>query len=314
MPVQAEGVFMKKVFSVILLLALLPILVSCNRGTQGRKFAASFMTLNNPFWVAEVATLKELARENGDRITVYDAQLDQTRQISQIEDAIQSGIDLIFISPYDMKGIRPALEAAQQAGIPVVNIDTSVFDQELVETEVISDNFLAGVQAGENLVEALAGSGDIGIINLSVNVVVQERVRGFLSVIEQYPDIQVVADLDGNGSVEAALPLMEAMLESNPEIKGVFGINDPTSLGAIAALESAGRTDVAVVSVDGAKDAIHAIQEGQMLGTAAQFPSRIASESMKQAYKILNGESVEHTVVVPVEWIHKGNVESYTPY
>ncbi len=306
----------KKILGLLLILSLVSNILPArgSADTSGKKkFAASFMTLNNPFWVAEINTLKQvIEKENGDILTVYDAQLDQTKQISQIEDAIQSGVDLLFISPYDMKGIKPALESAQRAGIPVVNIDTSVFDQDLVATEVISDNYLAGVQAGENLAKALNGQGDIGIINLSVNVVVQQRVKGFMSVIDKFPGIQVVSDLDGNGSVEAALPLMETMLQAHPDIKGVFGINDPTSLGAIAALQGAGVTNVAIVSVDGAKDAITAIKEGQMLGTSAQFPDRIAANSAEQAYKILNGESIEHTVTIPVEWISKENIDSYT--
>lgn len=290
---------------------------STTKATEDKKykFAVSIMTFNNPFWVYEINTLKAAIEANGDTLAIYDAQLDQTKQISQIEDAISSGVDLIFISPYDMKGIKPALEAAKKAGIPVVNIDTSVFDQDLVATEVISDNYLAGVQCGENLVKAIGEKGEIGIIDLSVNVVVQERVKGFMSVIDKYPEIKVVSKLDGNGSVEAALPLMETMLQANPNIKGVFGINDPTSLGAIAALESAGKIkDVFVVSVDGAKDACTSIREGKMLGTSAQFPNRIAETCAEQAYKILNGETVEHTIVIPVEWINKDNVDQYEAY
>ena len=307
---------MKKILYVMLLVLFASGVVWASGGSEDsgrKKFAASFMTLNNPFWVAEINTLKKIiVEERGDKLTVYDAQLDQTKQISQIEDAIQSGIDLLFISPYDMKGIKPALEAAKQANVPVVNIDTSVFDQDLVATEVVSDNYLAGVQAAESLVKEIGETGDIGIINLSVNVVVQQRVKGFMSVIDKYPGIKVVSDLDGNGSVEAALPLMETMLQSNPTIKGVFGINDPTSLGAIAALQSAGNTSVSVVSVDGAKDAIIAIKENQMLGTSAQFPDRIAAKSAEQAYKIIGGEQVEHSIIIPVEWISKDNIDSYT--
>lgn len=275
--------------------------------------AVSFMSLNNPFWVAENNALKKEIEALGGKLVTYDAQLDLTRQISQIEDAVASGVDGVFVSPYDWKGIKPALEACNAKKIPVVVIDTKVFDGNLVNTQVVSDNVLGGKLCAENLVKALGGKGKIAVIDLSTNMAVQDRTKGFFEVMKNYPDIVVVAQQDGNGSVEAALPIMENMIQANPDINGVFGTNDPAAIGAIAALTSANKIgNVFVVGIDGAKDACALIKEKKLLGTAAQYPSKIAAECVRQMYKILSGEKPDKDIIyIEEEWVNIDNVANY---
>lgn len=277
------------------------------------RVAVSFMSLNNPFWIAENEVLKQEVEARGGELVTYDAQLNLEKQISQIEDAVASGVDAVIVSPNDWKGIKPALEACKAKNVPVVVIDTKVFDGDLVATQVVSDNVLGGKLCAEALAEAMGGKGNVAIIDLSTNMAVQDRMEGFMEVIESYPDIKIVAQQDGDGSVEAALPIMENMIQANEEINGVFGTNDPAAIGAIAALDSANKlNDIFVVGIDGAKDACELIKDGKLLGTAAQYPSLLATEVVNQVYKILEGgEPDEDIIYVEEKWIDKDNVEEY---
>lgn len=280
---------------------------------EGFTIAVSFMSLNNPFWVAENDVLKKEIEARGGTLVTYDAQLKLDRQISQIEDAVASGVDGVILSPYDWKGIRPALEACNAKNVPIVVIDTKVFDSDLVKTQVVSDNVLGGKLCAENLAKAMGGKGNLAVIDLSTNMAVQDRTQGFFEVMKQYPDIKIVAQQDGDGSVEAALPIMENMMQANEVINGVFGTNDPAAIGAIAALDSAGKiSDVFVVGIDGAKDACALIRDGKLLGTAAQYPSKLAKECVNQMYKILAGEEPDQDIIyIEEQWIDKNNVEEY---
>lgn len=277
------------------------------------RIAASFMSLNNPFWIAENDVLKAEIEARGGELVTYDSQLNQEKQIQQIEDAVASGVDAVIVSPNDWKGIKPALESCNAKNVPVVVIDTKVYDGDLVATQVVSDNVLGGKLCAEALVEALDGKGNIAIIDLSTNMAVQDRMEGFMSVIDEYPDMKIVAQQDGDGSVEAALPIMENMIQANEQIDGVFGTNDPAAIGAIAALDSANKLDeTLVVGIDGAKDACELIKSGKFLGTAAQYPSLLAEEVVNQVYNILDGNEPEEDIIyIEEKWINKDNVEEY---
>ena len=280
---------------------------------EGVRIAASFMSLNNPFWIAENDVLKEEIEKRGGELVTYDAQLNLETQISQIEDAVASGVDAVIVSPYDWKGIRPALESCNAKNIPVVVIDTKVFDSDLVETQVVSDNELGGKLCAEAIAEHLGGEGNVAIVDFSTNMAVQDRTKGFEEALAEYPDIKIVARQDAEGSVESALPVMENMLQANENIDAVFGTNDPAAIGAIAAIESAGKLDdIAVVGIDGAQDACELIKEGKLLGTAAQYPSLLATEVVNQIYKILDGEEPDDDIIyIEEQWVDAENVEEY---
>ncbi len=280
----------------------------------GKKIAVSFMSLNNPFWVAENETLKaEIAKRGGELVT-YDAALNMEKQIAQIEDALASGVDAVILSPYDWKGIKPALESCKAKNVPVVVIDTKVFDGDLVAAQVVSDNYMGGQLCAQALIDKLGTSFKVAILDLSTNMAVQDRTAGFHSIIDKEAGIEVVAAQDGDGSVEAALPIMENMLQAHPEIQAVFGTNDPAAIGCIAAIQSANRTDILVVGIDGAKDACELIAGGQLLGTAAQYPSKLASKVVEVVNGIFDGTyPAEDKKIIYVEeaWVNMDNVKDY---
>lgn len=282
-----------------------------------KKFAAFVPTMTNPYWVSELGQLESDIEADGGTLDIFDAQSDQSKQISQVEDAISAGYDLFFISAFDADGVRPALEAANKADIPVVAIDTSVTDVDLVQCQVTADNAEAGRLAGEALGKELGENAKVGIIGLSVNMDCRARSDNFKEgLAETCPTAEIVFEQEGNGTTDTALTIMDNMIQSYPDLDAVFCINDPSSLGAVAALESAGMLEnVLVASVDGSSDGVDAVKEGKMIGTAAQFPIEVAKTCLENAYKLLDGEEItEKEVMVPSLWINADNCEENPGY
>jgi ribose transport system substrate-binding protein len=306
-------------FKLIIICLITLILTSCTASQdkvagdkKQLKFGVTFFTFNNPYCVELNDAMKEVIESKGDKLITFDGQLNITKQISDIEDMIQQGCDLIFLNPVDWKGIKPALDQAQKANVPVIVIDTPVFDDDLVVSTIASDNYKAGVLCGESAVKKMNGKASVAIIEMSVDKSAQDRSDGFKEVMSKNPGMKIVAIQDGNGAEDKGLEITENMMQSHPEINILFGINDPTAIGAIAALESAGKIkDVAVLGVDGSDDAKKLIKEGKMYATAAQFPKEIGKVSAEKAYEYLSGSEIEHDIPVKVELIDPSNVDEY---
>ncbi len=264
----------------------------------------------NPYNL-EVAASIESAVKEGDEVIFTDAQQNQAKQINDVEDLIQQGCNVILISPVDWQGTRGMLEACERAGVYAVVIDQNIpeADMEIASSVVCSDNYNAGKLSAEDMVKKLDGKGEIVIYESSISRAGVDRVAGFEDFISDYPDMKIVNRQDGLGQIEASLPVMENMLQANPDIKGVFAFNDPAAIGCIAAIESANKIgDVLVYGVDGSEQGKQMVIDKKMEGTAAQFPSEIGIQAVETAYKLMNGETVEKLILIPVELITSENV------
>ncbi|HBE80753.1 MAG TPA: hypothetical protein DDW65_23655 [Firmicutes bacterium] len=305
----------RKVFTISFIVALLFSLFIGSSFAKGKvhHFGATYMTLNNPFFVTLNEGIKKLVESKGDKLTALDPALDQNKQISEIEDLISQKVDAIFLNPVDWKGVKPALDEAKKANIPIINVDAPVYDQDLVASIVASDNWNAGILCAEDMIKRVG--------NKPTNVVILEhptaksaidRTDSFKQEIKKYPNIKVVADQSSMGQLEQAMPVMENILQAQKQIDVVMCLNDPTALGAIAAMESANRTKgVLVYGVDGSPDAKKMIQQGKLTATASQFPSLVGKYAAQAAYSILSGKKVEHLIKVPVQLIDKSNLAKH---
>lgn len=280
---------------------------------EGYTFGATYWTMNNPYFVALEEGIRSSVEANGDTLISYDPQGDQATQISQIEDLIAQGVDLIFLNPADWQGVRPALDAAQKAEIPIIVVDTPVYDSELVAQTVWSDNYKAGELVAEDLLEHM-DSGNIVILDLPTDKSAKERYDGFVDVLEEAGGFTVLDVQNGEGSTEPSLAIMEDMIQAyGDDIDAAFGINDPSALGILSALEAAGMSDdVLVYGVDGSPDAKAMINDGKFTATSAQFPKQIGIIAVEQAYKLLAGETIEDEILVPVELVNSDTLSNYT--
>jgi len=249
------------------------------------------------------------ALKDGDEQVVMDAGFDPAKQITDIEVMSQQGVRVMLIGPVDSKGIQASLNACAAANIPVIAYNSPVDDSSKVVSTVASDNFMAGQLIGEELAKALNGKGKVVMLTYNVAQVCLDRANGFKDSIAKYPEIEIVAEQEIQPGVDTALPVMENMLQSYPDLTGAFALNDPSAIGCAAAVEAANLLDkIKIVGVDGSEDGKKAILEGKMLASAAQHPIDIGSISIATAYKVLeNPSSVEKDIKVPVELVNKDN-------
>jgi len=276
-----------------------------------RVFGASYMTLVNPFFSVLDDGIREILEAHGDKLISYDAGNDQLKQIDQIQDFINKKVSAIFLNPVDLYLIEPALRAAKKAGIPIINVDTPVYNQELVDCLVMSDNYKAGQLVAMDLIRRKQGARIALIDHLSAKSAM-DRAEGFKSIIANYATFNIVARYSSDGNIEQALSGMESILRDVPNIDVVFATNDPSAMGVIAALESAHLLGkILVYGVDGAPYAKKMILESKMTATAAQSPVEIGRVAADMAYRIIKGEKVEKQLYVPIYLINKENVNNY---
>ena len=235
------------------------------------KIGASFQEINNPYFVTMKDSLQEAAKSIGAELLVTDARHDVSKQLSDIEDMLQKGIDILIINPTDSVGVQSAVKQAHEKGVVVVAVDAQA--EGPLDSFVGSKNFDAGVQACDYLAKNIGGKGDVAILDGIAVVPILERVRGCKEAFGKYPDIKIVSIQNGKQERDQALSVTENMLQAQPNLKGLFSVNDNGSLGALAAIESSGM-DVKLTSVDGAPDAIKEIQKpnSKFIATSAQYP------------------------------------------
>ncbi len=302
---------MKKIASLVLALVLVLSFASI-ASAEGKVFGYTCMTMNNPFFIVLEAAIREKVEAQGDELVTLDPHMDVALQISQIEDLLVRDIDGIFLNPVDWEGIRPALVALKDAGVPIVNFDTEVKDlEEFVTAYVGSNNYNAGKVCGDELVKRHPEGGNIVILDSPTMNSVNDRIKGFTEAIEG-KGFTVVAQQDAKGDLQTAMGLMDDILQKEQNIVAVMGGNDPTALGVLASCKSASRTEIEIYGVDGSPEAKAAIAEGgQFIASGAQSPKSIGYESVGLMNKILNKETFEFRTPVETFLINKDNVAQY---
>lgn len=279
-------------------------------GGSKRLFGISIQTLNNPFFVELSNGLKVAVEARGDHVVTLDAQFNSLKQKNDVSDLLNQQPAAIFLNPVNWEGVKGILIEARRKDVPVIVVDAPVSDPDLVLCQVASDNFEAGRLACEALAK-VKPSAKVVILHLSLNRACIDRVAGFRSEMGKYPEMRVLDIQEGRGSAEGARPVMRDLLARFPELDAAFPINDPSALGCISAIESAGRAgQVIVVSVDGSREAFAAIASGKLLSTSAQAPQEIGKIAAQKAYDHLEGKPVEKEIKVPVKLITKENVPS----
>lgn len=253
-------------------------------------FGVSYMTMNNPFYKIINNEILKVVEKNNDTLITLDPELDVDKQNEQIYKFIDQKVDGIFINPIDFEQIEPALQAAKRANIPVIIIDAPVSDESLVNCTIVSDNYDAGVQCAKDMMERL-DSANIVLLKHTTAKSAKERIEGFLSVIDNNEKYKVINEAECDGQLEIAMPKMQEIIEETPDIDVVMALNDPSALGALAALEKNNKNDVMVYGIDGTPEIKALIGRNQMIvGTIAQSPIKMGQIAVENMYNILNGK------------------------
>ena len=284
---------------------------SMRQNEHRRKLGAVYMTLNNPFYEVIDEEIRTEVENHGDVLISRDPALSVAKQYEEIRDLIEMGVELIFINPVDWTAVEPALELARAAKIPVIAIDTNVESDFLVNCTVVSDNYTAGAQCAEHLLKNLTG-GKIALLKHSQARSSLDRMQGFKEKISADTDFEIVAEAECLGQLEVAMPVMEKLIRSHPEIDIVMALNDPSAMGAIAALQSMNLLGgIKVYGVDGVPETKEMIFSGRMTATAVQSPRQIGKISAEMAYKIIAGESVEKIIKLPTKLLSAENIAAF---
>lgn len=281
-------------------------------GGKHYKFAYTCMDGTNPFFVTIEKKIKEMVEARGDELISTDPANDVSLQITQVEDMISQKIDGIFLNPVEAEGISPALDALTAAQVPIVNFDTEVADMDAVASYTGSDNYNAGKVCGEDLVKKCPNGGKIIVLDSPTMNSVTDRTNGFLDAIKG-KGFDIVAQQDAKGNLEVSMGIAEDLLQKNRDVVAIFGGNDPTALGALAAANAAGLKDVKIYGVDGSPDVKAELAGGNSLmeGTGAQSPVAIAEKSVQIMYDLMEGKKVEARYPVETFLITADNVKDY---
>lgn len=276
------------------------------------KIGFSQATMNHPFRVAMVEGNRKYAEENYKDVEfiVTDGQNNASKQASDIEDLIAQKVDVLIVSPLASDALTPAVKKAMDAGIKVITADRKV--ETPVTLHIGGGNTVIGTLNASYLAEKLNGKGNIvqiqGTAGASATI---DRDKGFKDELAKYPEMKVVAEQYADYLREPAMKFMEDTLQrfGPGEIQAVFAHNDEMALGAVKALEAAGRTDVLVVGADGQNEGIDAVKAGKMIQTVT-YPY-CAPEAVQYAYKIAKGETFDAEIVLDNKAINTENVDEW---
>src|SRR5918997_6473713 len=287
-----------------------------NEDFESATFGFAQTENNNPWRIAQTESMRNAAEENGVEIVVTDAQSNTPKQVSDIQDMIAQGVDVLFIPPREEEGLGPALKSAREAGVPVFLVDREA-NAVICEDYIgfMGSNFIEqGERAAEWLVEATDGKAKIAELQGTVGAsVTADRGEGFKTVIDENPAMETVASQSGNFNRAEGQNVMEQVLGGNPDLDAVYAHNDEMAIGAIQALKDAGRKpgeDVTVVSVDGTRDALQAIIDGD-LGATVETNPRFGPLAFDTAEKFLNGEPIPTKITVQDRLFDKSNAAEF---
>jgi ribose transport system substrate-binding protein len=267
-----------------------------------KTIGVSIQDLEAQFYQQMEAGMKSEAAKFGYKVSFVDASRDSARQQSQVEDFISRKVDAIVLTPYDSQAIGSAIVEANGANIPVFTADiANASKQGVVVSHVASNNVQGGQQAGMLMCAALKNSGNVAIIDEPEVTSVQDRVKGFkMALAQKCPNVKVVADVDSGGTRTKANADTGDVLQRYKDLKGIFGINDDSALGAVAAIQAAGMKGIAVVGYDASPEARTAIKNGSMVGDAIQHPDVIGAKTIDVIHDYFSGKTVPARIDVPV--------------
>lgn len=272
----------------------------------------SLLTMANPFFKIIGDTMVEEGKKDNYNVTVTAGELDPAKQKDQVNDFIVKKVNAIVLSPVDSRSIGTSIQEANKANIPVFTADIANMDPNAkVVSHVATDNFGGGKMAGEAMAKALNGHGKVAIIaHPEVESGIQ-RTKGFKEVLSKYPGIQIVAELPGKGQRDTSFKVAQDILQGHADLDGLFAINDPTALGAVAAIEKAGMAGkIKVIGFDGMPEAKQAVKDGKIYADVVQHPDEIARMTIESIKKYMAGEKVAAVKLIPASVYTKADADS----
>lgn len=303
--------FSRGVFRATLLIGLLALGASV-AFAAGPKVGVVMPTMN-VYWLALSQAVRDsVAKVGGTTIIVDSQQYQVPKELANVEDLLQQKIDLLVIAPCDKVASTPAIEAANKAKVPVIFVDTDCGGKAL--TTVASNNYLAGTLAGEFVMKEINYQGNVAIMDGPPVTAVLDRIKAYKDVVAKYPKVKIVADQMMGNTIADGVTVAENQLEANPNLDGFLCMNDSAYLGALAAMQNAGRVGkMAIGSVDGMPDVVTIMSSGlaPRTATAGQQPAEMGRLAVQAFLDYRAGKSVPKEIKVDVILITKANASGF---
>jgi ribose transport system substrate-binding protein len=308
---------MKKSLPVVLIIiSCLLAVSSCGKKEGEQKHAkvigVTLLTRGHMFYKDLEEGLRTEAAKDNYELIVTAAEFDIGKQIAQIEDFVARKVDAIIVCPVDSKGVGSGIKKANDAKIPVFTADIAALEGNVV-SHIASDNELGGKRAGEYLAQLLHGKGKVAVIDQPILTSVLDRVAGFKSAIEKYPDIKLVSDVNGDGVRDRSLEAASDLLQAHPDLNGIFGINDESALGALDAVLAFKRMNIVIVGYDATPPAVDAILKGSPLkADVIQYPKKIGAATISTIKDYFSGVNVQKRYAVEVGIVDREALQKTT--
>lgn len=286
---------------------------SGSKGTIGM----TCMDLNNPFFRLIEDTMRAELEKEGYKLVAQSADKDPARQIKQMRDFVAQECTAIFLHPTDSKALAEGIKHAHEAGTPVFTFDMEMESAEvrkMVTAHIGSDNFQGGELAGASMMKLTGGKGKIGIVELPTAGSCVKRVDGFKKHLgEVENELDVVSELDGQGSIDVGYKVANDMLSANPDLVAIFCVNDPCALGTYKAVQERNLTDqIKIIGFDGSPDGKKGVRDGKLYDTPQQFPAKMAVETVANFVKHQKGDDIEKSVFLPCKHYLAADAEADT--
>ncbi len=309
----------KSVVKCIAILVL--VFLGCNsrqeKTAAPKKMAVVISTLNNPWFVVLGESAAERAKELGYEATIFDSQNNTSKEAEHFENLIAAGYDAILFNPTDSEGSVSNVNRAKQAGLPTFCMDREINSLDAATSQITSDNFSGCVELGEYFVRKLNKKGKyVELLGLVGDNNTWNRSKGFHSVVDHFPELEMVAQQSADFDRSKAMEVLESVMQSNPDIDAVFCGNDAMAMGAYQALVAAGKADsVMVFGFDGAKDVMDAIKDKKILATAMQSPRQMARTAAELADEFLKGKrDFSKKTPLQVKVVTQENIDEFGAY
>lgn len=285
-----------------------------NQGEVKGKIGVTCMDLTNPFFKLIGNVMEQEAAKHGYEVVVLNGENDPAKQNSQLSDFAAQGYDAIFLNPVDSKSVGEGVKKAAEAGIPVFTYDVQVTDEEAkqhIVSHIGSDNYQGGRLAGESMMKVTGDTGKIAIIGYPEITSCIYRVQGFKEYLkENESQLEIVTELSGKGNRNDGYAVATDILQAHADIVGIFAINDPSGLGAYAAVAKANKTEqITIIAFDASPAGKQAVFEKKLYDSPQQFPRKMAKGTVEAFMNYLNGEEVPKNIFIPcAHYYHEDSV------
>ena len=295
----------------------------CACGGKGRqeavkdghgKIAVVISTLNNPWFVVLGETARDRAEALGYQAVIFDSQNNPSKEADHFDNIIASGFSAILFNPTDADGSVVNVKAAVDAGIPVFCMDREINARGLATCQILSDNYSGCVSMGREFVRTVGREGRYAeLLGLVGDNNTWNRSKGFHSVVDRYPGLEMVAQQSADFDRNKAMEVLESILQAHPDIVAVFCGNDSMAMGAWQAVLSAGKEkQIKVFGFDGQDDVLKSIADGNIIATGMQSPALMATTAAEYADRFLRGDSdFSRKIPIAVDLVTSSNVKDY---